>query len=467
MPRYSDEFRAEVISAAKASDKPRATVAREYGISPSTLYRWMRQDSATNHASDAEEPAEIGRIWIRGRDGETREIYPKRRETGDPELDALWDMPFQDLAKINRDPEHPLHEKSKQVVREIMAPLGEATRNLVRPAIQPVIDHMKNIAQISLTPGWKSNFAAQIAPFTGLNDVMKSIAEHTNISATFAEAVRAQLPKIDLMPHISLIQPHLGDASWTSLIAGMKPQLESVFAWQNERLRNLAQDAKWLLLLGVYPPNWHNRALDPVGSEVLRPLLREEGIVLAWAPDPDTLVQLLNAESPEERQQILSNRHDVVAEHCKEVLESAPTGRLDGARSLALSAVAALQSGHPHPAQALATNVLDGCINTYIPRRERNILVNRTSPSAFEREAAFRAAMVFDAITAAYAAEYRPERNLPVPSSYSRHATAHGISLVQYTPLNSLLAVMHATAVVMLFAHQLSEYENDDSDEGE
>lgn len=466
MARYSDDFRSEVIAAAQNSNKPRSAIARYYGIAPSTLSRWMQQYTIPKTDLDSEdEPPKIGRIRIRGREGGWKEIHPKRRETGDPELDTLWEMSFDELAAINKDPDHPLHEKSKQVGREIMAPLGEAAKNLYRPAIQPIIDQMRKFAEISRTPGWSSDFAAQIAPYAGINDIMKSIAERTNIGATFTEAVRAQLPEINLIPKINLISPFTADSSIASVVAGFKPQLDSIYAWQTERFRSFTEDAKWLLLLGVYPPNWHSRALDPVDADVLRPLLRDEGIVLAWAPDTDTLVQLLDADSAEERKQILAHRKSAIAEHCQNALEAAPSGELDEARLLAISAVEALQAGHHQAAQALATNVLEACINERLPRKERNILVNRKSGSAFEREEAFRAAMVFDAVNAAYAQEYRPNRGIPVPTSYSRHATAHSTSLEQYTPLNALLAIMHATAIVMLFAHQLNVKDLDDMEE--
>jgi len=48
MVRYSDDFRAEVIAARRESHETTAQVARQYGISPSTLKSWMDTFYAEN-----------------------------------------------------------------------------------------------------------------------------------------------------------------------------------------------------------------------------------------------------------------------------------------------------------------------------------------------------------------------------------------------------------------------------------
>lgn len=48
MVRYSYDFRAEVIAARRESHETTAQVARQYGISPSTLKSWMDTFYAEN-----------------------------------------------------------------------------------------------------------------------------------------------------------------------------------------------------------------------------------------------------------------------------------------------------------------------------------------------------------------------------------------------------------------------------------
>ena len=48
MVRYSDDFRREVITAARRSHEPRSHVARQFGIAPATLNNWLSKFYAEN-----------------------------------------------------------------------------------------------------------------------------------------------------------------------------------------------------------------------------------------------------------------------------------------------------------------------------------------------------------------------------------------------------------------------------------
>ncbi|WP_372468901.1 hypothetical protein ACCO44_05995 [Microbacterium maritypicum] len=51
------------------------------------------------------------------------EDEPSTRESSDPDYQRLWKMSFRELAEIETDPENPLHEKAKEVAREVIAPM--------------------------------------------------------------------------------------------------------------------------------------------------------------------------------------------------------------------------------------------------------------------------------------------------------------------------------------------------------
>lgn len=64
--RYSEQFKATVVAFALVSGEPRRWIASEVGISPTTLYRWIREFQAgdgererTLHAAHAE----LARQW--------------------------------------------------------------------------------------------------------------------------------------------------------------------------------------------------------------------------------------------------------------------------------------------------------------------------------------------------------------------------------------------------------------------
>jgi transposase len=50
-PSFTTEFKEEAVQLALTSDKPKAQIARELGISDSALYSWCKQSAA--HGSEA------------------------------------------------------------------------------------------------------------------------------------------------------------------------------------------------------------------------------------------------------------------------------------------------------------------------------------------------------------------------------------------------------------------------------
>lgn len=456
MAQYSDEFRAEVIAAAKRSDKSTSAVAREYGISPSTLSRWTQQGDMTNTGADEdEEYPKVGQIRIRSKDGTWKEIYAERREIDDPEIEALWAMSYENLIAVNKDPDHPLHEKSKQVSHEIMAPFAKA----VTDAYQPIADSMKSsvreLAQTyDQTPSWIRGLSKQFVPEIKLKPFgfMETVAEQKDISRAIAEIARPQLPKLDIMPTLNLAWP-TSDLSMQSMLSGLQPQLDNIFAWHTKQIRETTKGMRWALLLVQYPPNWHHDDVYPVGGEALRPILWDDGIALAWAPDTETLIQLLNAEGPEHRHQVISERREIITKHCQALLEDEVEGELSEIAVASLEATELILDGKYRGGQALATNALEAALRLHFGKRYGNAL-NRNGRSAFtNKKLTFATAMVMEAVIAAYEGQAQPHLH-PIPRKYGRNVTAHSVSPRQYTPTNAVLALMHATSAIMLFAKE-------------
>ncbi|PSK67620.1 hypothetical protein B0E53_00430 [Micromonospora sp. MH33] len=93
----------------------------------------MTAQAAADEPGDETEPTEPGSIQYRGADGEWHEITVEPKRTGDPELDAIWEMSLEELEKLVEDESHPLHEKAKQVSAEIMKPIAEAFGDIMKP----------------------------------------------------------------------------------------------------------------------------------------------------------------------------------------------------------------------------------------------------------------------------------------------------------------------------------------------
>ena len=64
-PVYPPEFRARAVELARASDLPPSQVARDLGIDPDTLRRWLRQadvDAGRLQGATTDEKAELARL---------------------------------------------------------------------------------------------------------------------------------------------------------------------------------------------------------------------------------------------------------------------------------------------------------------------------------------------------------------------------------------------------------------------
>ncbi|MFG6444730.1 hypothetical protein ACFXQA_05595 [Microbacterium sp. P07] len=248
------------------------------------------------------------------------------------------------------------------------------------------------------------------------------------------------------------------DTSW---VTGAQSALASVAAsnralFDSSRLLS-ALDTSWLAELvesarrgyRLLPPNWWGVkvALDLEGEE-LRGLLLEEGIPLAWVPSAGLIDRLVSADSPRQRRQYIRDGWRGIVRDCEVAVGSLSSrdGR-DGARFVRLCADA-IRDGHFETAQALAANVIDTLGNSFV----KNELVGHRWQSIVARNGRerlsrldIRALLVLGPLAAGHD-NYRSGE--PIPRSFTRHATAHGVSKRQYTKVNSLIAVMNATSLL-------------------
>ncbi len=64
-PAYPPEFRARAVELARASELPPSQVARDLGIDPDTMRRWLRQadvDAGRLQGATTDEKAELARL---------------------------------------------------------------------------------------------------------------------------------------------------------------------------------------------------------------------------------------------------------------------------------------------------------------------------------------------------------------------------------------------------------------------
>lgn len=192
------------------------------------------------------------------------------------------------------------------------------------------------------------------------------------------------------------------------------------------------------------PPNWRGvRDLRNIET-----LLLDEALALAWVPPTDILTALLNAPSKQERRRILGRRWKRVVAACRKCLESASTDDVAEYRSFALNVVELLEMGQPKGAQALAANVLDTMLRQTLDGPARREVTDQRTRFVID-ELPIRAAMVFGGIWGSHT-EFWQSRGDSIPRGFTRHASAHGVSRLQYSRINAVIALMHCTAYIML-----------------
>ncbi|CAM5303422.1 hypothetical protein LSHI6S_00696 [Leifsonia shinshuensis] len=131
---------------------------------------------------------------------------PARPSTGDPELDALWKMSFNDLQKIIDDETHPLNVKAKHVAAEAMKPIRDAVQEITRTVTQGV-DFSKTIGAFDLkglvpvfdTKSWAGRLMPKLAtPILprGLSKTVEPLTHRSPIERIDFDAIAAPLVSV-------------------------------------------------------------------------------------------------------------------------------------------------------------------------------------------------------------------------------------------------------------------------------
>lgn len=217
------------------------------------------------------------------------------------------------------------------------------------------------------------------------------------------------------------------------------PQWHSVFASVREIVSRL------------YPENL--REATP-SLDDLEMLLVDEGVPLMWVPRPQTVRLLLDAPDAAARRRISSRRWKGIVTDCQAVLEGIKHPAVRDARGFALEVVHALRAGHTSAAQALAANLLDSVLQHNFDKATRIRLTKndfKTEGIKFKLEDyKFKLACTFAPVWYAHA-RYFPKNGDPIPRTFGRHPSAHGVSRTQYSRINATYALMLVTSVIKFF----------------
>lgn len=198
---------------------------------------------------------------------------------------------------------------------------------------------------------------------------------------------------------------------------------------------------------GFYPANL--RSIVGLGFEEVEAVVMLDGIALYGVPRSEIAEKIIRADTSAARREILGRRWKAISIDCRKVLAACTSSDVAAYAEFALNALDALDSGNPSAAQAMAAAVLDTVINSHFGGRRFALTPNRrtTTATAYE-DLTVREFIAFAPLWSAYQ-RYRQEDGDPVPSTFSRHASVHGVSRRQFSRRNAVQAVLFVTSLLV------------------
>lgn len=230
-----------------------------------------------------------------------------------------------------------------------------------------------------------------------------------------------------------------------SFISAIAPQLEQIQLTLTKQL----QDSLVKLRANALPTNLRSVSREIDFDDVLT-FVEEEGITLYLVPRASIAKKLLTAPGRSARRAVLGRNLDAIVTDCKAVLSECSEPATTFALGFINSGLTSMAADNYPPAQALFTNVLDTLLQTTLTASERKRMTSHKEgqgPQSLDLE--LRKAYVMLPIWRSYES-YWAENGDPIPTIYSRHASAHGVSARQYSKRNTVQALMLVTSYVGL-----------------
>jgi hypothetical protein len=291
-------------------------------------------------------------------------------------------------------------------IRRVLAPLVKSQAEILRQAIAP--------------------FTAALASHNA--EIARSVAA---IGAT-QEAVRrwaVQMPQLDL-----------------SAITSVQEALKALPTVEFANIRQAIRRGS--------PPNWDDLGDNVKFWELFD--ITETGLPTAWVPRGSVLTELIHAAQAD-RPGVFSARRAEIIEDCRAALKEVTSTELVDYVDMLDEALTVAEVGHLAAAQSLAASVFDTILrHTIKPQRVAGYYARVKTEITDRHENApmteLRWGLVHVAAVSALQT-FNQTQGDPIPTTFNRHASAHAVSRVQYTPANAIIALALATSLVRE-AHQ-------------
>jgi len=194
--------------------------------------------------------------------------------------------------------------------------------------------------------------------------------------------------------------------------------------------------------------------------------LTESGIPTAWVPRSAVIAELVAADADDRAAVIADHRSDILTD-CITVLKEVSSPDLGEYVDLLDEALTAATSGQIRAAQALAASVFDTFLRDrfqprklsgYYDRLKKEIkhLYDNAPMSTMRWGVVHVPVLVVLGL-------FDPTKGDPIPTNFNRHASAHAVGRVQYTPANAVIALALVTSMLREAQEELTDLSSSDA----
>jgi hypothetical protein len=199
-------------------------------------------------------------------------------------------------------------------------------------------------------------------------------------------------------------------------------------------------------LRGAWPGNLSGLTPGKLDVDALRMLMMDEHLPIAWVPRAATVELILAAKTPGRRRVIYGQKWRSILEDCEELAEQMDSSAIAPYVRFLKSAIEAVRDGHHEAGQALAATTLDTVRQRFILDSTYKRWIGTPDPIEPD-ELDVRTFFVICQLWGIHR-QFWVRNDDPIPRSFTRHGTVHGVSNLQYTRLNALLGVAHLTSLM-------------------
>ncbi|SLH76897.1 hypothetical protein [Mycobacteroides abscessus] len=324
----------------------------------------------------------------------------------------------------------------------------------------------------SLYTGAFADFVAKnvkLASFSFPQSVLDRVTIPSGIEAQRSKLMEALKPTRDIQTGLSA-QLADSQAHFAKLSANLTKTFDTGISDSVTRVAKqfAAEQASWLKSLGptlerlkrgFYPPNL--RAIEDLEFGDVERVVMDEGIALYGVPRTAIAKALINADSAAKRRDIIGRRWSEVSADCRKAVEGLTSDAFAPYAPFAVAALDAFDNSHTEPAQALTGSLIDSLLTRCFGEERKNYVPDKHGRRTTEAYDQFtvRQFIVFAPMWRAYQRYSVPDGD-QVPSTFSRHATAHTVSPRQFNRRNAVQGLLFATSLLLFFDEQAARVAN-------